>query len=453
MTTFNDRLVEILRDRVQLHVLVGRTAAGSAQRARSSTVELVRHEGWPAIRVERDSRHIDRCTTAGDNRHIDGFIDLLSEAMTRSRIDLVHMAEWEPVTGMAIFAAADRAGIPWMVMPVDYRLVCPQMWLFEQGLRDCSGPDETFAKCARCMAVGAPHLDLPGTQLIGLAKKALYYSGIRPVFPTLLAPHLPRYFNRKGWHSRFEMIRRQLQTCRAIVTISDLHGRVLREILGLPAEIFRTVRYPSQPPPPGYQPNPRRFRPPLKFVWIHRLGREWGPYLLLDAWKRAGVSREQAQLVMYSGTRAKGVTLDRVRGAGYGDLLASGSVVVTEERVQGREAQVLSDVAAVVETPLWKANGCSYESFVYGYPVIFPRGTAIAEVYQEGVTGFGYAQGDAASLAEVFRLSAMEPSRLENAAALNTFKPEYGPAACGDALVDLYRAILGRGADEHSSGG
>ncbi|HET6900054.1 MAG TPA: hypothetical protein VFK70_17005, partial [Vicinamibacteria bacterium] len=304
------------------------------------------------------------------------------------------------------------------------------------------GPDETFAKCARCMAAGEPHLDLPHTRLIGLAKKGLYYSGIRPLFPNFLAPRLPRYFDRHGWRRRDEAIRRQLRTCRAVITFSDIHGRVLRELLGLPASLFRTLHYPSREPAPSYRPSPERFRPPLRFAWVHRLGREWGPQLLLEAWRRAALAPAQAQLYMYAGMRNKGGAADWVRSAGYGDLMDRGSLVVTEERVHLREDEVYGKVSAYVATPLWKLNAYSADPLGYGFPMIFPRGTALEEIHVDGLNAFAYTQGDPQSLADVLRRVAADPRLLAEASRNSVFPRDRSPEACGDALLAIYREVL-----------
>ncbi len=439
LVTLNQRFIDVLCRRVDLHLLVGgwATRRGDDQ----TRVTLGTHDGFSAVLVERDIRHIDRCTAPGDNPHIDRFVDALADALVKSRIDLVHVVEWEPLTGVALFAAADRARIPWIVMPVDYRLACPQTWLFEQRLRDCSGPDATFEKCARCMAVGAPPLDLRGSRVISFGMKALYYSGVRRAFPTLLAPRLPRYFGARAWQSRFRTIRRSLDTCRAIVTISDTHARVLHEVLGVPRDRFRVIHLPAAPPSATYQPDPGRFRAPLRFVWVHRLAHEWGPSLLLDAWRLAAVPPERAQLWMYATRGADGWA----RRQGYGPLMDSGAVVVTDERVQGQEEKVYGRVAAYIATPLWKVNGYSPDPLAYGFPMIFPRGTALEEMHIDGVNGFAYTQGDAPSLAAVIRRLVDDPRLLEEAARHSIFTADHGTEACGDKLLALYQEIVTSG--------
>jgi hypothetical protein len=436
LVTLNQRFIDVLRSRVDLRLLVGNWATRLGDDR--TRVTLGTHDGFPAVQVERDIRSIDRCAAPGDGPEIDRFVEALADGLVKAGIDLVHVVEWEPLTGVSLFAAADRARIPWIVMPVDYRLACPQTWLFEQRLRDCSGPDATFDKCARCMAVGAPPLDLRGRGLVSFGMKALYYSGARRAFPTLFAPRLPRYFGARAWKARFDAIRRSLDTCRAIVTISDTHARVLHEVLGLPRERFRVIHLPASPPSAGYRPDPNRFHAPLRFVWVHRLAHEWGPNLLLDAWRRAAVPPERARLWMYATKGAE----RWARGEGYGPLMDGGAVVVTDERVQGQEERVYGSAAAYVATPLWKVNGYSPDPLAYGFPMIFPRGTALEEMHTDGVNGFAYAQGDVESLAAVIRRLVFDPRLLEEAARRSVFTPAHGAEACGDKLLALYREIV-----------
>jgi glycosyltransferase involved in cell wall biosynthesis len=289
------------------------------------------------------------------------------------------------------------------------------------------------------MATPAPTWNSPKFRLLWLGAKALYHSGVRRAAPDLFSPRLPRYFSPARWESRFRMIRQQLDTCRAIVTISRFHARLLQQMLGVPEELFRVIYFPTVPPSPAYRPGPDRFRPPPRFAWVHRLGREWGPYLLLDSWRRAALSPEQGQLRMYA-TRG---AVSWARSAGFGDLIDSGSVAVSEDRVQGREEQVFREISAVITCPLWKVNGYGYDPFAYQYPVIFPKDSAAEEVYQDGVNGFAFTQGDTESLAGLIRRVAENPGLLEKIAGNNTYKPEYGMEACGEKLLALYREAIG----------
>jgi glycosyltransferase involved in cell wall biosynthesis len=427
LTTYNRRMIAGLEGKVDLHLLFG--DSGDMSDLERPGVRIGESMGFPALFARRP-RSAWAFSAPLEPGGMSDFVDDLAEAIRSLGINLVHLADWEAPFCIGAFAAARKAGVPWIISPVDYRLACPQNFFFYRGLKACSGPDRSFRKCSRCMSTQRPYWGGNLTRLKGLAKDLLYGLGV--TWPLIY------YESRERWKIRHEAIREQLEHCRSIVTMSAYHAGEMSRLLQLPYDRFKVIYYGVEEPGVEYLPRPERFETPLRFAWINRLGREWGIFLVLDAWRRCAIPSERAQLWVYSNPGT-----DRaLRAEGFGPLIDRGNVIVREERVMGREDEVFPSLSAWIASPLWQENGPTPEPFSRRVPMIAPNKGSWDEIIQDGVGGFLYERGNAESLASLLRRLVDNPSLLRQAAEVMGFKREYGIDFMGERFVELYRTVL-----------
>lgn len=424
----NELMVKALDGRVDLHLLVSRNASRSRA---PFLVEWGTHKRFSALCVTRNQRAIPRTAVPDDTHETRAFTRALSDALKAREIELVHMLDWEDGPGIAIFQAAIDAGIPFVWTPVDHRVSCAQVHLFEQGLRPCEGPDESFAKCTRCMATLRPPDDGPRARIFNVVRDACYRAGF--------TPPLKRYAPPEAWKRRAEAAQRMMAQAAAIVTWSEGFGRGLERRFDLPWEMFHTIYCPTAAGAKQVALDPARFEQPLRFGFMNGTGRHWGMRFLLEAWRRAAIPPQAGVLELFVYPGYGKIALQ----AGFGKLVRSGSVLVREERIAGREDEIYGRLAACVVSALWEFNGIDVGMLQRRMPVIAPFGQH-QELFSEGVNGFFYERGNVESLASVLRGLALEPQRLLHAAGNCTIDPELTFDSFAHKHVALYRHVLER---------
>ncbi|GEM_PF-2613917 len=428
--TCNIRKIESLSDRVDLHLIAG--DSGDINNLHAQGVHWGTLHNLPTLFAKKNDATVNRFTAPGENNDIDDFIDRIAESLVAQCIELVDMAQWEEELGIAIFAAARKAHIPYIFSPVDYRLACGETWLFEKGSRKCTGPDESFKKCSRCMATLRHPLRNPYTEFRAVVKDMFYYLG--------LTRFLSLYASPERWKNRFNTIMDYVRSSSAIVTLSSFHAKKLKELLAFPYFDFHVIPPSIQKPNENYSPGPERFTSPLKFIWINTPRREWGFYFILDAWKKAGLSPEKAQLHLF--TRPGGPYL--VRQCGFGSLIDEGRIVERKETVFEHEEEIYKDFAAKICTSLWPENAWDPDPFSLKIPKILSDGAAGEEIIEDGVNGFLFRRGDLESFVKLIHRLINNPHLLEEMAGRYSYTEEYGINAMGNRYFKLYESILSR---------
>ncbi|MDQ7821487.1 MAG: glycosyltransferase family 4 protein [Candidatus Eremiobacteraeota bacterium] len=428
VTTYNKRFIKSICDKVDLHLLCA--DSGDEQNPGLPGIRWGEYNGLPSLFAQRDERYVTRFSVPGETREFDRFVEELAAHIRERDIALIHLADWEDSIGIASFAAAGKAGIPWILSPVDYRLICGQVHLFEKGIRPCTGPDSSFNKCARCIATSRVAWGNAYTKSRALLREILYALGLRKL--------LHCYHRPESWRKRYEAIKSFLPDCSSIVCMSRFHAHKLQQFTGLDPSKFKTIYYAAEEPGARYSPDPERFTPPLRIGWMNSLLREWGFTFLLEAWKRSGVPSEKAQLVLYlyPGTGRA------VKVEGYESLVREKKVVIMEERVLGQEDKVFSRLSAFIIASLWHENGTTYDPFIRKVPFIAPDIGPHREIIEHGINGFLYRKADINSLASLIRSLADDPAILKKASEGCLFSREYGHHAWGENYLELYTQIL-----------
>ena len=289
------------------------------------------------------------------------------------RADVCHVMEWGAV-GTALFEACLRAGVPYVIVVIDHKPVCPQSMLLEAGRTVCEGPAST-ARCQACMSAF-------------------------------------------GWTYRMETLHRRREAMRyyyrraaAVVTFTEAHAQEIDRWLGRPREEIDVVPIGVPGPQPGYRKSPAAFERPMRIGFVGRTCPEWGVELLLKAWRELAPDPADAVLDIYTCHLFAEIGLDE----DVADLVAAGSVTVTTQPVFDHLDAVHANLAALVVPSQWKNNisGAGLEAFARQTPVITSDRYAFYESMPASQRELAYAFGDATSLAASLARVIGDPSILE----------------------------------------
>lgn len=323
-------------------------------------VELLRSFGHTVDRYQRDNKDIARTS---ELRILTGTlwsrqtVEELSRMFATARPDIVHVHNTFPLISPSLYWAAERAGIPVVQTLHNFRLLCPQAMFLRQEhvCEDCLGLAPWRGVTRACYRGSVAQ----SAALVGMV-----------------------------------MAHRALGTWRKKVTRYIALNEFCRSKFiagGLPAE--RVVVKPNfvdfAAPPASERSG---------FLFVGRLSPEKGIRTLVDAAPR--------------------VPEARIAVAGCGpeaDLLASSvnirclgaldPAAVRERMVSAR---------ALVLPSIWYENfpRTLVEAFACGLPVIASRIGALAELVQDGVTGFLVEPRDPNDLAEKLRWAHSHPAEM-----------------------------------------
>jgi len=458
-TSFNEAVVSGLKPVADLHLLV--TDYFGKQRTGPLLEETTVH-GIPALVVRpRTGLAFDLTDAAFPSEGVSEgryLADRIAEYASSQDIDLMHILQWGYLKG-CLFEAALRARIPFVHTPYEYWSVCPQYFLLQYGRTTCSGPDESSRKCRDCMNHLQP-LPLPRAP----APYPRPQETFRQKLPQRLEWRLERFLRSdfamklfgpdwehlfgstfgRQWDITFHLraLRHYLARAARILPMNTFWARELSEHLRVPlnkftvcpAGVFEAVRK---------LPKGDRFELPLHFGHPHRVSRETGTFLVLDAWRTAAISREQGILHIYG---QDGSTY-LLREQGYDDLIRSGSVQIHEERIGDRLDEVFMPLAAVISAYTWKIGACgNIHAIARGIPTIagrwdypeFERESAV----REGVNALTYRRWDMDSLAEVLRTCTHDPGRLERLYDRCELPPGFTHKDFIDRYLRVYEDVL-----------
>ncbi|MEF8755271.1 MAG: glycosyltransferase [Accumulibacter sp.] len=281
----------------------------------------------------------------------------LQGILAQNRPDVIHVHNTFPLISPSLYWAAERAAIPVVQTLHNFRLFCPQAMFLRQ---------ETV--CEDCLG-RAPWRGITRACYRGSVAQSAVLAGM-------------------------VMTHRALGTWRDKVTryiaLNEFCRRKFVEG-GLPAE--RVVVKPNfvdfAPPPAGARSD---------FLFVGRLSAEKGIRTLVDA---ASKVPEVPVVVAGSGPEARLL-------AGAANIRGLGALppAAVRERMVAAKALVLPSI--------WYENfpRTLVEAFGCGLPVIASRIGALAELIEDGVTGFLFEPGDADDLARRLRWAHAHPAEM-----------------------------------------
>ena len=369
---------------------------GGEDESFADEARILESQGHQVLRYTRDSAALhalgkwDLARASIWNRQT---YDEVGELIARERPDIVHCTNIFPMISPSVYDAADDGGVAIVQALRNYRFICPAALLFRNG-RVC---EECLHKRVAWPAV-----------VHGCYQDSRSFSaGI----VATLALHRAR----QGWTGKIDMYFAPSQFTRAKYVEA-----------GVPADRI-AVKPNCIHPDPGPASGSGGY-----VVFVGRLSHEKGVETLLAAWQQ--LSSDVRLVVVGDGPQA-----DKVMRAAAAD-----------PRIDWRGRQPTAEVLRIVGEAICLAMpSLSYETFGRTIVEAFSRGTpvvvsgtgAMAELVEDGRTGYHARTGDAADLADTIAriLASSMPDRARmREAARQEYVRKFTAAPNHDRLIDIY---------------
>jgi glycosyltransferase involved in cell wall biosynthesis len=311
----------------------------------------------------------------------------------REQPDIVHCTNTFPLISPAACHAAHRAGAPVVQALHNYRWLCAGTYLMRDG-----------APCEECVGRSIPWPAIRHRCYRHSAAASAVVAGMQVVHRTL-----------GNWVSKVD----------AFFTLTQFAKERLAAG-GFPAERIH-VKSNSVHPDPGEGRGAGGY-----VVFVGRLSPEKGVATLLEAW-RADASLPPLVIA------GDGPLLEQVKlAAAQGQRLSwRGQLPLTQVH------ELIGNAVALVMPSVWyETFGRTIaEAFATGTPAIVSRLGAMAELVEDGRTGWHFQAGEARDLAAaIHRLQAMPSTELDamRRAARSEYERRFTPARNYARLIEIY---------------
>ena len=376
---------------------------------------LLESRGHDVQRLEFDNHEIDAGASLVARSHLAirtiwsrTGSERVVAAVREGEVDLVHFHNTFPLVSPAAYAACQHLGVPVVQTLHNYRMLCPDAYLFRDG-----------QPCGQCVGKAIPW---PGVT------HACYHDS-RPqtaVIATMLAAHRLR----GTWRNDID---------RYIVLTEFARQKFV--VGGSPPEKLVVKPNFVATESGTYRPLPRS-----PFLFAGRLAPQKGITTLLAAWERLpcppplriiGTGPLDAQVtetaaaqpsIQPMGRRPRADVLDKMRTAR--------ALVFPSEWYEGFPMTIC-------------------EAFACGTPVIGSRLGAMAEIINDGQTGLLFTPGDADDLAAKVRWAWEHPEEMRRMgeAARREYEEKYTPERNFEMLMDIYHQAIEHSQSRHRTRG
>lgn len=365
-----------------------------------SDVEMLRSEGHEVVVFTRDNadmesgRPVTNAVKSLWNRETGA---AMTKLLATVRPDVLHCNNLFPQISVSVYQAAKRLGIPVVQALRNYRSFCANSFLYRDG-----------QICTQCLHSKA-------------AWQGLRYRCYRNSLPATAAVVGMQFFHR--------LLRVQERYVDAFFTPTSFSRKVHIEGGYFPGSLF--VRSNFMIPDLGMSAERREHA-----LFVGRLSKEKGVETLIDAWQLAGFDLPLRIL-------GSGPEEDSLRDK------AQGNPAICFLGAQGTQ-QVLREIAGarclLMPSRWFETFGRTIaEAFSRGTPVLASRLGAVAELVDDGVSGFGFEPGDAKSVVSAVQkflnLSATEETAMQ-VAARERFDLRFSKYSSYVQLLQVYEFAL-----------
>jgi glycosyltransferase involved in cell wall biosynthesis len=354
---------------------------------RRSNDEIEHLTGWRRLQLSAD--------TIWNERTRQDFLALLG----RERPDVVHVHNTFVVISPSIFSACQQAGVPVVQTIHNYRLFCPAATFFRDG-----------GICEECLEHG----------LWRSVRHACYHQSRSATAVVALMIAVNR--RRHTWPAKVDRIIALTRFSREKMVNAGLPGD---QVVVKPHFVY---------PDPGQGFGSRDYA-----LFVGRLSPEKRVSVVLTAWSKL---QKPIPLLIAGGGPEREALEEQARQTGLTQVRFLGQIprVETLTAIQG---------ARFVVFPSQWYEGFPMticEAFACGTPVICSRLGAMAELVEDGLTGFHFTPGDAAELAERVTWAWDHPTEMREMgkAARREFEAKYTAEGNYPILMDIYETARAR---------
>ena len=349
------------------------------------------------------------------------------------RPDVVHVFHLRRLTASLIEACRD-AGVPIVMTPTDFFLVCPTDKLLLPDDSLCQGPDDDGVNCLQHIVESSQSGIV--RKLFRAVPRPLVAAGIRVADSSALRSTRPFSWV-SALHARSEFLQRRMNDIDRMIVPTKLMEHILTERGMHPAKI-RLCRYGVEVPYISREGALRRgTATALRVGFIGTLKKLKGAHVLLAA---VGLLRSESlvEVDIYG---------DLATDPTYGRELMNLAVGDSRVRFRGtfpndRIGAVLSELDVLIVPSLWYENTplVVYSAQAAGCPVVASNLGGLAEVVRDGEDGMLFEPGDSRSLASAIDRLAQDRVFLHSLAA-NARQPKSVPEYA-DEVEAIYREVV-----------
>jgi glycosyltransferase involved in cell wall biosynthesis len=314
------------------------------------------------------------------------------ELLERESFDVVHFFHFA-FLGVSLVEEAWVRDVPSVVHLMDFWTICPRITLLKPTNEICSGPDD-IAECIRCMR----GVEWNGYDQLGEAIDRGVLTEEQVSKPIEEDREVP---NERSLHAqvaaarmRTMTIRRSLSRARALVAPSKFLKSMLVQN-GYAESSMRVLGYavdeklsPASAGPTGAG---------MRFGYMGSLVPHKGPHTLVEAFR--GLDWPEATLTMFGDPKTDREHYLRLKEIAAGDARIRFAGPYVREDIR----RVHGEIDVLVAPSLWYENTpfVVLEAQAAGIPVVASRLGGLAEIVEEGVSGFLFSHGNPTALAQV----------------------------------------------------
>lgn len=328
------------------------------------------------------------------------FLDLIEE----ERFDVVHFFHFLHL-GVSLLEEAWIRGVPTVVNLMDFWTICPRFTLLKPHHELCGGPSDV-SECVRCMR----ETQWSGYDVLGEAmdERILSRSDLAVPPEEEWIPNDSSLASQSiAARMRARTIRRAIAHAGAIVAPS----RFLRSMLvknGWDESSMRILTYavadalgPPEDRPTGDRPTEDRptngHAGGVRFGYMGSLVPHKGPHVVVEAFRK--LDWPGATLTMYGDPRTDKKHSIYLRQLAEGDPRIRFPGPYAREEIR----RVHSEIDVLVAPSIWYENTpfVMLEAQAAGIPIVASNLGGLAEIIDEGKSGFLFEYGNSAALAQV----------------------------------------------------
>jgi glycosyltransferase involved in cell wall biosynthesis len=327
------------------------------------------------------------------------FVDVLEEG----RFDVVHFFHFLNL-GVTLLEEAWVRGVPTVVNLMDFWTICPRFTLLKPHHELCGGPSEV-SECVRCMR----DTQWSGYDKLGDAMEARILSRADLAVPAEEDLEIPNDGSIASQsiaaRARAATIRHAISKAGAIVAPS----RFLRSMLARNGWDESSMRILTYAVADALRPAPgRNGQPGVRFGFMGSFVPHKGPHVLVEAFRK--LDWREATLTMYGDPKTD------PKHSLYLRQLAGDDPRIRFPGGYARQeiSRVHSEVDVLVAPSIWYENTpfVMLEAQAAGIPIVASNLGGLAEIVDEGKSGFLFESGNPGALAQVLARFRDEPGLL-----------------------------------------
>ena len=384
--------------------------------ARSCTQQSDSYEyrGIPVHRFFRNSPPVGEASDVAESEYNNSsFAKLFEPYLSHYKPDIVHFFHLGLLSASAI-DVCHNLGVPMVMTPTDFWLICPNSQLRLPGNSLCTGPDRNSVNCMKHAVSTSQHHVIKGVfnALPSIVVLSLMWGINQGAFSKYwFSPYVQALSRRAGFlRERMNKLDKMIIPTRLMETMLVNHGLLPEKVVFSRFGIQPTLRV----------ARTRDQRGVLRIGFIGGLSEHKGAHLLISAVRLIAESLP-VELKIYGNKDAFPHYVDRLIKLSEGDQRIQLCGTFPNEQI----GNIFSELDVLVVPSIWYENTplVIYSAQAAGCPVIASNLGGMSEVVEHEKNGLLFKAGDVAALSNAIERVAIDRTLLKQLAD-NAIKPK-----------------------------